>query len=63
MTLYFKVPSNEDVAINSSKNVISALESIISEYGNIGEIISDNGKLFTAKEYQSITIWIHVGNQ
>ena len=26
------------------KNVISSLESIISEYGNVEEIISDNGK-------------------
>ena len=38
-----------------SKNVISALESIISEYGFIEEIICDNGKQFMAQEYKNFT--------
>ena len=37
----------------SSKNVISAHKSIISEYGNVDEIISDNGKQFMAQEYKN----------
>ena len=37
----------------SNKNVISALESIISEYGNVEEIICDDGKQFTAQEYKN----------
>ena len=32
----------------SSKNVISALESIISEYESVEKIISENGKQFMA---------------
>ena len=34
----------------SSKNVIFALESIISEYGNVEEIICENGKQFMAQD-------------
>ena len=38
----------------SSKNVISAPpESIISEYGNVEQIICDNEKQFMAKEYKN----------
>ena len=38
----------------SSKNVISALQYIISEYGNVEEIICDNGKQFIAQEYKNL---------
>ena len=37
----------------SSKDVTSALKSVISEYTNIEEIISDNGKEFMTQEYQT----------
>ena len=37
----------------SGRNVISSLQSIISEYGNVEEIICDNGKQFMAQEYKN----------
>ena len=46
----------------SNKNVISALESIISEYGSVEEIICDNGKQFMAQDFCS-TIWVQVDHQ
>ena len=36
--------------------MISALESIISEYGNVEEIICDNGKQFMAQEYKNVAV-------
>ena len=37
----------------SSKNVISAHGSIISEYGNVEKFISDNEKQYIAQEYKN----------
>ena len=37
----------------SNRNLITALESIISEYGNVEEIMSDNGKKFMTQEYKN----------
>ena len=37
-----------------SKNLIYALESIISEYGNAEKIIYDDGKTFIAQEYMNV---------
>ena len=50
---YSKFPVFRLLPSISSKNVISALESIISEYGNVEEIICDNGKQFMAQEYKN----------
>ena len=47
------------------KNVIPALESIISEYENVEEIICDNGKQFTAQEYKNFAgpVWAQATHQ
>ena len=50
---YSKFPVFRLLPSTSSTNVISALESIISEYGNVEEIICDNGKQFMAQEYKN----------
>ena len=42
-----------------SKNVISALDYIISEYGNVEEIISDNEKQFMAKENKNFATHLY----
>ena len=53
---YSKFPVFRLLPSISSKNVISALESIISEYGNVDEIICDNGKQFMAQEYKNFAV-------
>ena len=53
---YSKFPVFRLLLSISSKNVISALESIISEYGNVEEIICDNGKQFMAQEYKNFAV-------
>ena len=40
----------------SSMNMTSALESIIPEYGNVEEIICDNGKQLMAQEYKNFPV-------
>ena len=45
---YSKLPVFRLMQLMSSKNAISGLESIISEHGNVEEIICDNGKQFMA---------------
>ena len=40
------------IAAISSKDVITALKFCFSEFGIPGEVISDNGSQFTAREYQ-----------
>ena len=50
---YSKFPIFRLLPSISSNNVISALESIISEYANVEEIICDNGKQFMAQEYKN----------
>ena len=50
---YSKFPVFRLLPSISIKNVISALESIISEYGNVEDIICDNGKQFMAQEYKN----------
>ena len=49
---YSKFPVFKSLKHLTSKDVITALSSIFSEYGIPEEIISDQGRQFTAKEYQ-----------
>ena len=49
---YSKFPLVHGIPATSSKDVISALSSSFSVFGIPEEIISDNGRQFTAKEYQ-----------
>ena len=51
---YSKFPAFRLLPSISSKNVISALEPFISDYGNVEEIICDNGKQFMAQEYKNL---------
>ena len=50
---YSKFPIFRLLPSISSKNVISALESIILEYGIVEEIICDNRKQFMPQEYKN----------
>ena len=50
---YSKIPLFRMLPSMSSTNVISLLETIISEYGDIEEIIPDNGNQLKAKHYQT----------
>ena len=62
---YSKFPVFRLLPSISSRNVIPALESIISEYGNVEEIICDNGKQFMAPGVQEFcsTIWVQINHQ